>query len=110
MSGVEGMPKGLQASEDAAQAVAKTPNRVSTDSIWAKVSEVEFHKPALCPHMTVAFVQLANGYVVTGESAPADPANFDLVLGRELALEAALRKVWPLEGYLLREKLVVDEV
>jgi hypothetical protein len=48
---------------------------------------------------------LENGYVLHGMSAPADAANFDAELGKRFSLEDALRKMWPLEGYLLRDKL-----
>jgi hypothetical protein len=98
----------LTVTDQAAAAVQKTPNRVSLDSIKAKIAEVEYHSPALCPHMTVAFVKLANGFIVIGESAPADPANFDADLGRQFAMENAIRKIWPLEGYALRERMTAD--
>lgn len=99
------MTASLEATEAASRAVQKTPHRVSLDSIKAKIVEVEYHHPAVCPHMTVAFVKMANGFIVVGESAPADPANFNADLGREFALENAIRKIWPLEGYALRERL-----
>lgn len=56
--------------------------------------------------LTLCVLTLRNGYTVTGQSACVDPANFDEAKGRELAHKDALGKVWPLEGYLLREKLV----
>ena len=46
-----------------------------------------------------------NGFKVVGKSAPASPENFDPEKGRELAYEDAFRQLWPLEGYLLRERL-----
>lgn len=55
--------------------------------------------------MTIAVVYLENGYFVTGQSAPADPDNFDKELGQTFAREDAVRKIWPMEGYLLRQKL-----
>jgi hypothetical protein len=98
----------LTVTDQAAAAMQKTPNRVSLDSIKAKIAEVEYHSPALCSHMTVAFVKLANGFIVIGESAPADPANFDANLGRQFAMEDAIRQIWPLEGYALRERMTAD--
>lgn len=95
----------LQVTDDESAAVQKTPNRVSLDSIQAKIESVEYIYPPNAPHFTLAFVKLKNGFVVTGESAPADPANFDKELGQKFALENAIRKVWPMEGYLLCEKL-----
>jgi len=55
--------------------------------------------------LTVCCLVLDNGFTVTGESACADPANFDEAIGQKYARENALNKVWVLEGYLLREKL-----
>lgn len=55
--------------------------------------------------LTVHVIRLKNGFMVTGESACADPAKFDAALGREYAREDAIRKIWGLEGYLLRERL-----
>jgi len=46
-----------------------------------------------------------NGFTLIGKSAPASPDNFDPVLGRKLAYEDAVRQLWPLMGYALRDKL-----
>lgn len=56
--------------------------------------------------MTVCALTLRNGYIVTGESAAASPENFDKEIGRKIARDNARNKIWALEGYLLREKLV----
>lgn len=86
----------------------KSPHRVSLESIQEKISQIEFHHPHLCPHMTVAYVQMDNGFVVIGESAPADPENFDRALGEKFAVENAIRKIWPLEGYVLCERMAEE--
>lgn len=54
--------------------------------------------------LTVACLTLRNGYVVTGESACVDPNNFNTEKGERYAYEAALSKIWQLEGYLLKEE------
>jgi hypothetical protein len=95
----------LEASDQAAAAVQKTPNRVTLDSLKAKIVAKEFHHPAFAPEVTVCMVKTANGFVLVGMSAPADPANFDPALGEKFALEDCIRQMWPLEGYLLREQL-----
>lgn len=56
-------------------------------------------------HLTLCLLVLKNGFTVIGHSAPADPANYDENLGRKLAHENAIRQVWPLMGYALKEKL-----
>ena len=55
--------------------------------------------------LTVCALTLRNGYLVTGESAAASPANFDAELGQKIARDNARNKIWALEGYLLRTQL-----
>lgn len=98
----------LEAGDEAAGAVQKTPSRVTLDSMKAKVDQVEYYHPLLAPEMTVAMVKLKNGFVLVGKSAPADPANFDAPLGQKFAFEDALRQMWPLEGYALRERMTQE--
>lgn len=54
---------------------------------------------------TACLLTLTNGYTVLGESACASPENFNADLGRKIARGNARNKIWPLEGYLLRQKL-----
>ena len=60
--------------------------------------------------MTICALSLRNGFIVTGESAAASPANFDPAIGRKIARENARNKIWALEGYLLRSKLAAAEI
>lgn len=55
--------------------------------------------------LTFCVLVLRNGFTVTGESACASPENFDAQIGRDIARENAVNKVWPLMGYELRSKL-----
>lgn len=55
--------------------------------------------------LTVCLLVMRNGFTVIGKAAPASAANFDCDLGRKLAYEDAVRQVWPLMGYALRDKL-----
>jgi len=98
----------LEIGEAEAAAVAQTPNRVTLDRVNSRIREVEYINPIHAKHFTIAIVHLQNGYLVTGESAPADPKNFDVALGQKLALENAKRKIWALEGYLLCEMLASE--
>lgn len=52
--------------------------------------------------LTICVLTLRNGFTVTGESACADPANFNQEIGRKIARENARDKIWALEGYALR--------
>ena len=55
--------------------------------------------------LTFCVLQLRNGFTVTGESACASPENFDAEIGRKIARQNAINKVWPLLGFRLRDKL-----
>lgn len=55
--------------------------------------------------LTFCVLVLRNGFTVTGESACASPENFDAEVGRKIARANAINKVWPLEGYLLKQML-----
>ena len=55
--------------------------------------------------LTFCVLQLRNGFTVTGESACASPENFDAEVGRKIARQNAVQKIWPLMGYELRSKL-----
>ena len=91
----------LSVTDKQSAAVQKTENRVTLESMEKAVESVEYFNPKTAPQMTVAFVKFNNGYVVIGESAPADPANFNEELGKKFAREGALRKAWPLFGFAL---------
>lgn len=55
--------------------------------------------------LTFCVLVLRNGFTVTGESACVSPENFDAEIGRYIARENAVQKIWPLMGYSLRERL-----
>jgi hypothetical protein len=114
------MTSSLQESENAAAAVAVAP-RVSLADIKAKIAaQYEFRAgeaiealgmPAVdaTKLMSICILVMRNGYTVIGTSACASPENFNRELGRNLAYEDAIRKVWPLEGYALRDRLAERE-
>ena len=55
--------------------------------------------------LTFCVLILDNGCTVTGESACASPENFNAEIGRRIARENAINKVWPLLGFRLRDEL-----
>lgn len=77
------------------------------------VPEDDYHAPVPAKHplrqLTICVLVLRNGFTVTGESACVSPDNFDREIGQKIARENAVRKIWPLEGYLLREALLGAE-
>lgn len=82
-------------------------NKITIEHINSKVVNEYYH---VVPESTLTFcvLTLENGFTVSGESACADPANFNKELGEQLAKEQAINKVWMLEGYLLKQKLYED--
>ena len=58
--------------------------------------------------LTFCVLVMRNGFTVTGESACASPENFDAELGRKIARQNAINKMWPLMGYALKERLSND--
>jgi hypothetical protein len=55
--------------------------------------------------LTFCVLTLRNGFTVTGESACASPENFNADIGRKIARQNAVGKIWLLMGYELRSKL-----
>lgn len=55
--------------------------------------------------LTICIVVMNNGFSVIGKSAPASLSNFNVALGQKLAYEDAVRQLWPLMGFALRNKL-----
>lgn len=55
--------------------------------------------------LTIYTLVMRNGFVVIGKSAPASPENFDPEKGRVFAREDAIRQLWPLMGFALRQHL-----
>jgi len=112
----------LEAEDVACAAVAVAP-RVSLADIKAKIADIyyvtgdliashgsdgEVGMDPVPPNLhilTVCMVVMTNGFIVIGKSAPASPENFNAEFGQNLAYEDAVRQLWPLEGYLLRESL-----
>ena len=72
------------------------------DSARAKV---DAEVPKSLGLLTFCVLTLRNGFTVTGESACASPENFDAGIGRNIARQNAVNKIWPLMGYELRTKL-----
>jgi hypothetical protein len=92
----------LKTTEAESAAVAKAP-RVTLESMQAKIVQEDYvlHERIL----TLCILKMQNGFYVVGESAPASPENFDAELGRKFAYENAIRQLWKLEGYALRDRL-----
>lgn len=53
---------------------------------------------------TVCVLQLDNGFVAIGESAPVSPANYDQGIGHKISRQKAFDKLWPVFGFALLER------
>lgn len=109
----------LQASDKEAAAVAVAP-RVALADIEGAIDAV-YHVngtdavnesgcvalPSL-KLLSICILVMKNGFTIIGKSAPASAANFNADLGRKLAYEDAIRQLWPLMGYALRDRLQGD--
>lgn len=93
-----------QAIEKEIQEKGLTAPRLTPELIDATIVAEDYHVfEKTC--LTVCCLTLKNGFTVTGESACASPENFNAELGRKISRENARRKIWALEGYLLKERL-----
>jgi Phage protein (N4 Gp49/phage Sf6 gene 66) family len=104
----------LQEGDQAAAAVAKAP-RVALADIEAAIAE-RYDSTAdrivdrgpINPDLkilSICILVMRNGWIAIGKSAPASPENFNAELGRKFAYEDAIRQLWPLMGYALRDRL-----
>lgn len=81
--------------------IASLPKNAGDDALNAIPSSLAL--------LTFCVLVLKNGFTVTGESACASPENFDAELGRKIARQNAVAKIWPLMGYELKSKLTKGE-
>ena len=99
------MTDNLRATEAESAANAVAP-RVTLESMEAKIKDVQYL--LVDDILTLCILKMANGFYVVGESAPASPANFSEELGKKFAYENAIRQLWKLEGYALRDRLAAE--
>lgn len=55
--------------------------------------------------LSICILVMNNGFTIIGKSAPASPENFNAEFGQKLAYEDAIKQVWPLMGFALRDRL-----
>ena len=80
---------------------------VTNQSIDNRIDTVTYYRlPGTT--VTICQIKMVNGFVVLGESACVNPADFDQELGESLAHDDAREKLWPLEGYLAAERRYQD--
>ena len=109
-----------QSIEQQIQSAGKTAPRITPGDIQATIRNAHYFTAGDALHgsgkyvppdsplwlLTICVLELKNGFTVTGESAPVSHQNFDAEIGRKIALAKATEKIWPLEGYLLKDRLI----
>lgn len=80
------------------------PNKITPEFLQSEVVDVEYRR--LTGTMTHCTITVKNGFTFTGESACADPNNYNQELGEKFALENAKSKMWVPYGFLLKQQLV----
>jgi hypothetical protein len=90
------------------QTKGKTAPRITPDALLALIVQEQYH---LFENTTVIVcaLTLINGFTVVGTAASASKENFDADIGRKVAKADAINKIWPLEGYRLRQQLFEQE-
>lgn len=78
---------------------------LASDGVPVTAYEQANATPEALGLLTFCVLVLRNGFTVTGESACASPENFDKGIGRTIARQNAVNKIWPLLGFRLRDKL-----
>ena len=76
---------------------------LTKDDLKALVVKEYYHR---IPDSTVIVcaITLKNGFVVVGDSSCIDPRKFDEEIGRQVAFDDAIEKVWELEGYRMKSE------
>lgn len=77
----------------------------AADGVYGAGNGVAKERPASLALLTFCVLVLRNGFTVTGESACASPENFDPEIGRRIARQNAIAKIWPLLDFRLRDQI-----
>ena len=75
-----------------------TMQKLTLDYIKSLIVNVEYQR--FGDTLTVCVLTLRNGFTVTGKSACIHTENFDESIGKIVAYDDAVDKIWELEGYL----------
>jgi hypothetical protein len=82
---------------------------LGADACPNSLGDAPAYPPVSLGVLTICLLVTQNGFTIIGKSAPASPENFDAALGAKLAREDAIRQLWPLMGYALRERLAATD-
>ena len=78
--------------------------RVTLEDVEGNIKDTYYHVvEGSC--LTICVLTLQNGFQVTGESACADPSMFNAEIGMRISRDNAIKKIWPLMGYVLKQEV-----
>lgn len=78
---------------------------LNEDTIKQRIKKVRYEIVDLeeGPRLTLCFITMRGGFVVTGQSACINTEDFNRVFGERYAFENGFEKLWELEGYRIKE-------
>ena len=87
--------------------IRELPNPITKEFLEAEAISVKFSH--ITGTLTHCAITVEGGFTFTGESACADPANYDEIKGQKYAHENAISKMWLPYGFLLKHQLMQKE-
>lgn len=81
-------------------------NTITKEFLESEIVNVEYQRGK--GTLTHCYITVKSGFVFTGESACADPANFNEEFGQKFAYEDAFNKMWLPYGFALKKKIGGD--
>src|SRR4029077_13490694 len=82
--------------------------RVTLEDVNDSIESEHYLNPVELHPLTICVLELKNGFMLTGHSAPAVPENYDETIGRRLAREKAVDQIWQMMGYALKDRIFKD--
>lgn len=80
-------------------------NKIKVEDLIVMIDSAEKQEHIFFRKVLVVEYLLPNGFTIQGRAACVDPVNFVLEVGRGIARENAIDKLWQMEGYLLQQRL-----
>lgn len=78
-------------------------NKITVEFLNSEIANVEYLR--LVGTLTICVITTKDGFTFTGESACADPANFNQEIGEKIAYDNAFNKMWLPYGFWLHKTL-----
>ena len=80
-------------------------NKVTQEQINKIITESKVVTMKIDSKTTLVHLTTKEGFVIIETSSCVDPDNFDMEIGKQLALKKITDKLWAFEGYYLQKQL-----